>query len=110
MTPKKKALNKEIKIEESLFRLTKRPDNISEEDVTFHREKKICLVCKGEVSRINYICPNCSALYCINCSKELTKLENVCWVCNEPFDPLKPSKPYKEDEKKSKKEKSEKKT
>ena len=96
--PKEKTPKKEVKIEESLFRLTKRPDNITEEDVTFHREKKICLVCKGDVSRINYICPKCSALYCIKCSEELTKLENVCWVCNEPFDPSKPSKPYKKEE------------
>ena len=106
MTSKKNTNNKEIKIEESLFRLTKRPENISEEDVTFYREKKVCLACKGEVSRINYICPKCSALYCIKCSKELTKLENVCWVCNELFDPLKPSKPYEEEEEKSKKNKS----
>ncbi|MCK4384242.1 MAG: hypothetical protein KAW66_13165, partial [Candidatus Lokiarchaeota archaeon] len=36
---------KDVAIEEGLFRLTKRPDNITEEEVTFHREKKICLVC-----------------------------------------------------------------
>jgi len=106
--PKEKTPKKEVKIEESLFRLTKRPDNITEEDVTFHREKKICLVCKGDVSRINYICPNCSALYCIKCSEELTKLENVCWVCNEPFDPSKPSKPYKKEEEEVEIDKSEK--
>ena len=98
--PKEKTPKKEVKIEESLFRLTKRPDYITEEEVTFHREKKICLVCKGDVSRINYICPKCSALYCIKCSEELTKLENMCWVCNEPFDPSKPSKPYKKEEEK----------
>ena len=106
--PNEKTPKKEVKIEESLFRLTKRPDNITEEDVTFHREKKICLVCKGDVSRINYICPNCSALYCIKCSEELTKLENVCWVCNEPFDPSKPSKPYKKEEEEVEIDKSEK--
>jgi len=96
--PKEKTPKEEVKIKESLFRLTKRPYNITEEDVTFHREKKICLVCKGDVSRINYVCPKCSALYCIKCSEELTKLENVCWVCNEPFDPSIPSKPYKKEE------------
>jgi len=98
MTKKHTLPNKEIKIEESLFRLIKRPGSITEEEVTFHREKKICLACKGEVLRINYICPECSALYCIKCIEELTKLENVCWVCNMPFDPSKPSKPYKKEE------------
>lgn len=87
---KDKPLREEVKIEESLFRLIKRPDNITEEEVIFHREKKICLACKGIVSRINYICPECNALYCIKCYEELTKLDNICWVCNEPFDPSKP--------------------
>ncbi|MHA1916325.1 MAG: hypothetical protein ACW986_06635 [Promethearchaeota archaeon] len=91
---KEKQQKKDIKIEESLFRLYERPDQITEEEITFHREKKICLVCKGKVSGVNYICPSCNALYCINCSKELSNLENVCWVCNEPIDEAKPTKPY----------------
>ncbi|MFX1572284.1 MAG: hypothetical protein ACFFB0_06010 [Promethearchaeota archaeon] len=94
----KKKVKKEIKIEDSLFRLTKRPELITEEEVTFHRERKICLVCKGDVSGINYICPKCSALYCIKCSEELSNTENMCWVCNEPFDKSKPSKPYELEE------------
>ena len=52
---------KDVSIEEGLFRLTKRPDNITEEEVTFHREKKICLVCKSRVEKFNYICPRCDA-------------------------------------------------
>jgi len=85
---------KEVKVKDSLFRLYDRPGRISEEEVTFHREKKICLVCKGSALRISYICPECSALYCINCSEELSNLENVCWVCNEPIDENKPTKPF----------------
>jgi hypothetical protein len=92
----KKPIKKELHIEESLFRLYEKPDQITEEEVTFHREKKICLVCKGNLSRLNYICPKCNALYCSNCSEELSNLENSCWVCNEPFDETKPTKPYKE--------------
>ncbi|MHA2397291.1 MAG: hypothetical protein ACXADU_00180 [Promethearchaeota archaeon] len=100
---KKKEIVKEIKLKESLFRLYERPDYITEEEVSFHREKKICLVCKGSVSRINYICPKCSALYCDKCSDQLSELENMCWVCDEPFDDTKPVRPYqkkkpKEDE------------
>ncbi len=81
---------KDVTIEEGLFRLSKRPDNITEEEVTFHREKKICLVCKGRVQKFNYICPMCDALYCMKCAQALTNLENVCWVCDSPIDDSKP--------------------
>jgi len=83
---------KDVIIEEGLFRLSKRPDNITEEEVTFHREKKICLVCKGRVQKFNYICPMCDALYCMKCAQALTNLENVCWVCDSPIDDSKPVK------------------
>ena len=91
--PKEKTPKTEVKIEESLFRLTKPPDNITEEEVTFHREKLICLACKKGVARINYICPECNVLYCINCAEKLSKLENKCWVCNEPFEEVKQTNP-----------------
>jgi len=70
--------------------LSKRPDGFTEEEVTFHLEKKICLVCKGRVAKFNYICPKCDALYCMNCAQALTNLENVCWVCDSPIDDSKP--------------------
>jgi len=69
---------------------------VSEEKVVITKEKKICLVCKGEVLKFSYIC-ECGALYCDNCARALTNLENVCWVCDVPIDPLKPVKPYTED-------------
>ena len=37
-------------------------------------------------------------MYCENCARAITDLENVCWVCNIPIDYLKPIKPYKEEE------------
>jgi len=95
--PKEKP-KKEIKIEGGLFRITKRPSKITEEEVTFHKEKKICLVCKSKVARVNYICPECDALYCIKCSEALSNTENACWVCNTPFDESKPVTLPKEDE------------
>ncbi len=95
---KKISAEKEVKIKDSLFRITKRPDHITEEEVNFHRERKICLVCKGNVSGISYICPSCDALYCIKCSEGLSDLENMCWVCNEPFDDYKPIKPFRREE------------
>lgn len=92
---KKEQFVKDIKVEESLFRIYERPLQISEEEVLFHRDRKICLVCKGDVIRVSYICPKCNALYCIKCSEELSDQENMCWVCNDPFDESKPTRPEK---------------
>jgi len=84
----------EVKIAQSLFRLYERPSYITEEEVILHKERNICLVCKNKVLRVSYICPKCNALYCKNCSEELSDLENSCWVCNEPFDETKPTKKF----------------
>ena len=67
---------------------------ISEHKVTIHRDKKVCLVCKGEIKGYMFVC-DCDAIYCENCARALTDLENVCWVCNAAIDILKPTKPYK---------------
>jgi late competence protein required for DNA uptake (superfamily II DNA/RNA helicase) len=91
--PRERETKKEVQVRESLFRLYERPDYITEEEVSFHKERKICLVCKNDVARLNYICPKCSALYCTNCSEQLSDLENMCWVCDEPFDETKPIRP-----------------
>ncbi|MFX1572678.1 MAG: hypothetical protein ACFFB0_08015 [Promethearchaeota archaeon] len=69
---------------------------VIETEVAIHEEKKICLVCRGEVLRFSYIC-ECGAIYCENCARELTNLENICWVCDAPIDSSKPIKPYKEE-------------
>jgi len=66
------------------------PTQVIDEKVTISKETKICLVCRGEVLKFSYICA-CGAIYCENCARALTTLENVCWVCEEPIDPLKPA-------------------
>lgn len=92
----KKEKKKEMKIEESLFRLTKRPAQITEEEVTYYREQKICMICKGKVSGFNiFLCPNCETIYHEECARALSNAENACWVCNGPIDNSKPSKPFK---------------
>jgi hypothetical protein len=97
--PNERPPKKEIKVEESLFRLTERPDHITEEEVTISKEKKICIVCKGKVGRSNiYLCPECDTFFCSTCSNTLITLENECWVCNTPIDPLKPVKQYKKED------------
>ncbi|MFX0100808.1 MAG: hypothetical protein ACFFCS_14630 [Candidatus Hodarchaeota archaeon] len=65
---------------------------VTEEEISVSKEKQICLVCKGEIRRENYICPECKAFYCQRCSNALKDLENACWSCNAPFDPSKPIK------------------
>jgi tetratricopeptide (TPR) repeat protein len=69
---------------------------VSEEKITVSKERKICLVCRGEVLRFTYIC-ECGAIYCDNCARALTNLENICWVCDVPIDYSKPVKHIEEE-------------
>jgi len=86
---------KEITIEDSIFRIRKRPEQITEQEVTYYREQKICLICKGKVGGFNtYICTKCDALYHEDCARALSNQENACWACNEPLDKSRPSKPF----------------
>ena len=73
---------------------------ISEETVTVHKDKKVCLVCKGEALGFTYIC-KCDTIYCENCARALSDLENVCWVCDTPIDRSKPVKSFFLDEEKT---------
>ncbi|MFW9999060.1 MAG: tetratricopeptide repeat protein [Candidatus Hermodarchaeota archaeon] len=69
------------------------------EKISVHKERKVCLVCKGDIERFNiYICPECNTIYCQNCAKTLIDLENLCWGCNTPINPSKPIKPYEKEE------------
>ncbi|MFX1381791.1 MAG: hypothetical protein ACFFBP_05040 [Promethearchaeota archaeon] len=72
-------------IQHILKLLSSKPKKITEQEVHFFHEQKICLVCKGKVVKYNFIC-KCDALYCIKCVEALIELENLCWVCNEPLD------------------------
>lgn len=67
-----------------------KPKNITEEEVTVSKEKKICLVCKGKISGHNYICSECETFYCDKCYNALTNLENACWACDTQLDKSKP--------------------
>ncbi|KKK91143.1 hypothetical protein LCGC14_2715920, partial [marine sediment metagenome] len=70
---------------------------VREEEVTIHRERKICVVCKGDVLGFMYTC-KCDTIYCENCARALTNLENACWVCSAPFDTSKPTQPYEKEQ------------
>lgn len=93
---RKKKVKKKVTTEDSLFRIIERPEHITEEEVTYYREQKICLICKGKVAGFYiFICSNCDALYHEECARALSTMENACWVCNNPIDNTKPTKPFK---------------
>lgn len=76
-----------------------RPEAISEEDLTLFKERKICLVCKGNASGFGvFVCPDCGVLYCEKCAKALSNLENMCWACDNPIDDSRPVKPIEKKE------------
>ncbi len=97
--PKRLRPRKEVKVKSDLFILSKyKKEDITEEEVSLSKEKKVCLVCKGKVLGFNnFICYKCEIFYCKKCAQALIDLENACWVCNEPFDDSKPSKPYRDE-------------
>jgi len=83
-------------IRQTLRNRAKLTTQIIDKDFTIYKERKICLVCRGEIKGFMYSC-ECNTIYCETCAQALTNLENVCWVCNAPMDQSKPIKPYKED-------------
>lgn len=72
-----------------------KPETLTEEEVSVAKEKGVCLVCKNEVSRQMFMCPDCKAIYCLKCSEMLADLENACWVCGTAFDTSRPVKQEK---------------
>ncbi len=83
---------------QDFLKILSRPKKLTEEEVTFYKEKKICLVCKGKVGGFMFMCNSCDALYCGNCAQALSNLENACWVCDGPIDESKPVRSYKDEE------------
>lgn len=74
----------------NVLELFTKPQQLTEEEVSVAKERGVCLVCKNEIIRETYVCPECKSYYCLKCSKTLTRMENACWVCQTPFDDKKP--------------------
>ena len=87
----------EKQIEQMLQNRSELVGQIVEEKVEVHKERKICMICKGGVSRYIYVC-DCDAIYCENCISALIDLENACWVCEMPIDKSKPVTSFKKSE------------
>ncbi|MFX1279231.1 MAG: tetratricopeptide repeat protein [Promethearchaeota archaeon] len=79
---------------------------ITESEVVIQKEKKICIVCKSKVIKYFYVC-ECGAIYCENCARSISDLENLCWACNIPIDYSKPVKYVKKELKNNGKKKRE---
>ena len=93
-------------LKEESIKVPLKKSEITEEEVSFSKEKKICLVCKGKISGFNiYVCPECEAIYCATCAKAIINLENMCWACDCTIDESQPIKPYIEEDVHIKKEK-----
>jgi hypothetical protein len=75
-----------------------KPKALTEEEVSVSKEKKICLVCKGNIAGINFVCFECGTLYCNKCYNALINLENACWACDNALDESTPVKLSKEKE------------
>lgn len=73
-----------------------RPDDLL--DVLYFQEQTLCMVCKVLIIGFNdvFICPQCKALYCEKCARELIKIDNMCWGCMGAIDDSKPIKPSEE--------------
>ena len=91
---------KEVRVEGDLFRISEyKKEDITEEEISISKEKKICLVCKGKLGGFTvFLCTGCATFYCHKCAKALIQLENACWACNAPIDKSKPVKPFKTQE------------
>jgi hypothetical protein len=91
---------KEIKAREAeIAYMKKQRQEITEEDITISKERRLCLVHKGPIEGYSFICPKCDTFYCPTCLDAIVKIENICWSCGKPLDPTKPSKaPFKEPE------------
>ena len=83
-----------------LLSIFKKPQRLTEEEVSVSKEKKICLVCKAQVGGILFMCNDCGSFYCYNCYNALIDLENACWACDSALDESKPVKLDKKEEEK----------
>ncbi|MCP4760802.1 MAG: hypothetical protein GY870_03405, partial [archaeon] len=54
-----------------------------EAGITSYKEKRICIVHKGHITGLVYICPTCETYYCEKCAETLKGSGDKCWSCGE---------------------------
>jgi len=84
---KKKKKTKKPKTEEKSEDKAKTLEEIKKtwSEIDIQEKMDLCLVHKGRIKGLNYICPKCQAKYCLKCATHLAKKEKRCWACNEPI-------------------------
>jgi len=86
--PKKAAKIKEEEItivdEEYEQRILEETER-TEREITIEKESDFCVVHKGPITGIIYVCPTCKAKYCLNCATTLSQKDETCWVCDKPI-------------------------
>lgn len=54
----------------------------TEKEIDLKEDLDKCIVHKGVIRGISYVCPTCHAKYCLKCLKVLSEKNEKCWVCN----------------------------
>ncbi len=57
----------------------------TENEVNLEANIDLCMIHKGKIQGVIYVCPKCSSKYCLNCAKALMSRGEHCWVCDSPF-------------------------
>lgn len=62
--------------------------NKLKEVIVLPENKKICIVCRGDITQFFFECANCGSLHHINCAKALQEDDKGCFKCNILFPKL----------------------
>ncbi|MFX0101397.1 MAG: hypothetical protein ACFFCS_17615 [Candidatus Hodarchaeota archaeon] len=74
-------------VEEEIIDIEKRQASadMMEPEVKVAKMVPQCVVHKGDITGLSYVCKGCNASYCIKCAKHLIEQGSPCWVCKMPI-------------------------
>ncbi|MFX0102232.1 MAG: hypothetical protein ACFFCS_21885, partial [Candidatus Hodarchaeota archaeon] len=52
-----------------------------ENEITLQKLDHICVIHKGKITGLSYICNQCGTEYCVNCASHLISKQENCWNC-----------------------------
>ena len=55
----------------------------TESELSISKDAPTCLIHRGPIKGIAYICPKCMATYCAKCARTLKEQGENCWSCEE---------------------------
>ncbi|MFX1275097.1 MAG: SBBP repeat-containing protein [Promethearchaeota archaeon] len=84
--PKSLSKKKKQKVEEKVTiqekALKKKELEKTEKEIDIIKQEDKCVIHKGEIKGINYVCPKCKAKYCLKCASTLMRRGESCWICD----------------------------